>query len=122
MDRIQQLKLARERAQAALARVQTQHSLPDEVPPALIEAFGQLMRQQINSGEVPLRRAYLRAVIDQIKVDKDEVRIMGNTARLERAVASSDKNLPLGGVQPFERKWRPLGESNPCRRRERAVS
>jgi hypothetical protein len=32
------------------------------------------------------------------------------------------KGVPVPGVHDFERKWRPQGDSNPCYRRERAMS
>lgn len=36
------------------------------------------MRENVKNGPVPFRRAYLRAVIDQVEVDDSEVRTTGD--------------------------------------------
>lgn len=110
-ERIQGLKQSRERAQAALDRIRTRQAPPAEIPPQLIEAFGRMMRENINSGEVPFRKAYLRSVIDRIEVDDGLIRVVGNKATLEQAIAGHAGNL--SGVQSFERKWRAQRDSNP---------
>ena len=45
------------------------------------------MRDNIATGAIPFRKAYLQAVIERIEVDDDVVRIVGNTATLEQAIA-----------------------------------
>ena len=35
------------------------------------------MRENVRHGDIPFRRAYLRAVIDQVEVDDTEIRIHG---------------------------------------------
>lgn len=56
-DRIACLKLDRERAQAALDRIRAQAQPATEVPPEMIERFGQAMRENIANGEIPFRKA-----------------------------------------------------------------
>lgn len=109
-DRIASLKLDRERAQAALDRIQVQAQPATEIPPEMIERFGQAMRENIANGEVPFRKAYLRSVIDRIEVDDHVVRVVGDTATLEQVVAG--KSVPAAGVRSLVRKWRARKDSN----------
>ena len=119
-DRVAALRLDRERAQAALDRARSQAIPAAEIPPEVIERFGHAMREYIANGEIPFRKAYLRSVIDRIEVDDHVIRIVGDKATLEQVVAG--KALSTFGVRTFGRKWRPLRDSNPCFRRERAMS
>ena len=58
-----------------------------------IAAFANLMRENVKSGPIPFRRAYLRAVIDEVEVDDAEIRIHGRKSVLERLVMG-------GGASP----------------------
>ena len=109
-DRISSLKLDRERAQAALDCIQAQATPATEVPPEMIERFGQEMRENIANGEIPFRKAYLRSVIDRIEVDDHVVRVIGDTATLEQVMAG--KSVPTSGVRSLVRKWRAPRDSN----------
>ena len=109
-DRIASLKLDRERARAALDRIQAQAAAPGEIPLAAIEQFGRTMRENIANGEIPFRKSYLRAVVDRIEVDDESIRIIGDSATLEQVIAG--KSVPDAGVRSFERKWRTRSDSN----------
>ena len=78
------------------------------------------MREKLTTGEVPFRKAYLGAIVDRIEVDDGIVRIVGRKEVLEQAVLA--QGGPVPGVRSFVRKWRPVGESNPCFQRERLTS
>ncbi|WP_156410337.1 hypothetical protein [Bosea sp. Root381] len=109
-DRIATLKLERERAQAALVRIRTQIVPAAAIPPEVIEQFGRAMRENITTGEVPFRKAYLRSVIDRIEVDDHAIRIVGDRGTLEQVVAG--KSVPATGVRSLVRKWRARHDSN----------
>ncbi len=119
-DRLAVLKTDRERAKAALERIKIQ-SVPNiTFESDQIERFGAFMRERITTGETTFRKAYLRSIVDAIEVDDKTIRIHGSKASLEQAVIAGEQ---IGkGVRSFIRKWRSLGESNPCFRRERATS
>ena len=85
-ERIGNLKLDRERAQASLARIQANATPATEIAPDIIERFGRIMRENIASGEIPFRKAYLRSVIDRIEVDDEVIRIVGDKTTLEGAI------------------------------------
>ena len=76
----------------------------------------------IRSGEIPFRKAYLKAVIDRIDVDTNVIRITGSKDTLERVVQSDPEKLAGCGFAVSVPKWRALRDSNPCFRRERATS
>lgn len=106
-----QLKLDRERAQAALDRIRAQALPATEIPPEMTERFGRVMRENIASGEVPFRKAYLPAAIYGIEVDDHSIRIVGDTATLEQVIAG--KSVPAAGIRCFfVRKWRARKDSN----------
>lgn len=109
-DRIASLKIDRERAQTALDRIQARAVPPETISPETVEQFGRIMRENIANGEIPFRKAYLRAVIDRIEVDDHTVRIVGDSATLEQVIAG--KSVPAAGVRSFVRKWRTRHDSN----------
>ncbi len=78
------------------------------------------MRDKLNTGEVPFRKAYLGAIIDRIEIDDHQIRILGRKDVLEQAVMANGGPVP--GVRTFVRKWRALRESNPPLQRERLPS
>ena len=80
------------------------------------------IREVPQDGDPAFRKAYLRLFLDQMAVGTTEIRMRGPTAALAKA-ATVDALPPTAGMVPgFVREWRPIGDSNPCCRRERAVS
>ena len=117
-DRIKTLKNERDMAQASLERIVEQSRDRSALTPERIHAFTKLMHDKLDNGDVQARKAYLRAVISEIRVDDDKVSIIGDKAALSAVIAG--QNGSNANVSGFVRKWRALGESNPCFRRERA--
>jgi len=109
-DRISSLKMDRERIQTSLARVKT-HAIPaSDIPPSVVEEFGRKMRENITSGDIPFRKAYLQSVVDEVEVGDDRIRIIGSKAAVENAISGRKKIS--AGVRSFERKWRTRQDSN----------
>ena len=116
-ERIASLRLDRERAQGALDRIRAQMVPNQAIPPEIVEQFGRVMRENIRTGDVPFRKAYLRSVIERVEVDDDMIRIVGETATLEQVIANQAGNAlgePAGayGVRRSVRKWRTRQDSN----------
>ena len=109
-ERIADLKLARDKAKAALDRITQSRTGPRSLDPALIDAFSRVMRDNITTGEIPFRKAYIRSLVDRIEVDDHVVRIIGDKATLEQAVAHGA--LAGNAVRSFEPKWRARKDSN----------
>lgn len=68
------------------------------------------MRANVLEGAVPFRRAYLRALIDNVEVDDTEIRIHGRRTVLERLVMGG--GAAPAGVPSFVHKWRTHQDSN----------
>lgn len=114
-DRLANLKNERDRAKAARDRAMQELQPETRITEEKINAFAGLMRANVANGPIPFRRAYIRAVIDQVEVDDTEIRIRGRKDVLERLVMSSG-TIPAG-VRSFVRKWRTTIEQwRPVRR------
>jgi site-specific DNA recombinase len=78
------------------------------------------MRENLTTGSTPFRKSYIRSLIDVIEVDDAQIRVKGSKDVLERAVLANRT-----GEEPRSQMttiWRAQGESNPCFRRERAIT
>ena len=109
-ERIASLNLDRDRAKAALDRVKAP-AAPVHIDPASIALFGSMMRDNLTSGSIEFRKAYIRSVVERIECEDNVIRIVGNKTTLEQLVAGGQAAAPR--VRSFERKWRSLRESNP---------
>ncbi len=109
-ERIEALKLNRDRASAALERTKEGARQRIEISPALIEQFGCTMREKLSSGDNAFRKTYISAIVDRVEVDDDQVRIIGRKEVLEQAVRAIVAAGP--GVRSFVPKWRPRQDSN----------
>lgn len=76
-DRLSTLKSERDRASAALDRARPNAGSPIQIDPALIEQFDRTMRENLTTGSVPFRKAYLQSLVDVIEVDDAQIRIKG---------------------------------------------
>jgi site-specific DNA recombinase len=54
------------------------------------------MRENITSGSIPLRKAYLQSLIEVIEVDDAQIRIKGGSDVLERAALVSRNGAAPG--------------------------
>ena len=110
-DRIKALQDERDLVKEALSRAQATASREIIITEDMIKRFAEAMRTHIRSGEIPFRKAYLKAVIDRIDVDTNVIRITGSKDTLERAVQSDPENLPAA-VRSSVPKWRARKDSN----------
>lgn len=110
-DRLKTLKEERDRAAAALDRIRVAERPPREIAPELIERFGRLMRENVTTGEIPFRKAWLQAIVDRVEVGADVIRIVGDKASLEAAITGAGSSL-TPGVRSSVRKWRTRHDSN----------
>ena len=110
-NRLAQLKTDRERAKAALDRIISSSARSAAIEPEAVEKFSRFMRENVVSGAVPFRKAYIQSVVDRIEVDDGLIRIVGDKATLEQAVAG--RVMASGGVRRRVPKWRARRDSNP---------
>ncbi len=109
-DRIKAIKNERDMAQASLDRIAEQSRDRSTLTPERIKAFTKLMHDKLENGDVQARKAYLRAVISEIRVDDDKVSIIGDKATLSAVIAG--QNGTNANVSGFVRKWRARNDSN----------
>jgi hypothetical protein len=102
-DRIAALRAARDSAVAALERARSGARQTARLGPAQIEQFGRVMRENLTTGEIPFRKAYLGSIVDRIEVDDREVRILGRKDVLEQCVLASGGLM--GQVRRSVRGW-----------------
>lgn len=101
-----------------------QETIDQKITPKRVKAFASALRREFANDNSPLRKSYLRLLIDRIEVQGKEVRITGSKAILAQAVAANDGDHPsfCEGVPTSMGGWRPQRESNPCLQRERLMS
>ncbi len=109
-DRIKALKAERDLAQVSLDRIAQQFESRTAVTPDRVTAFTNLMRDKIDNGDAQAKKAYLRAVISEIRVDDDKISIIGDKSALAAVIAG--QNNGNSNVSGFVRKWRARNDSN----------
>ena len=99
--------IAQKEVNTALAELAPKAKLTEEK----ISDFIDLMRKKLTEGDIELRRAYLRAVVDNVEIEDTEIRTHGRKNRLEQAILQQDR-MPAS-VPTFVREWRSDRDSNP---------
>ncbi|WP_412033258.1 recombinase family protein [Nitratireductor aquimarinus] len=109
-ERIETIRTERDIAQVAFDRAVAELRPEARITADKIAAFVEVMRNNVTDGPIPFRRAWLRAMIDNVEVDDDEIRIHGRRTVLERLVMG--EGAAPAGVPSFVRKWRARKDSN----------
>ena len=76
-ERITALKTDRDRSREALARAKGNVKAKSEVTEDAVARFGEVMRQRIQEGDTPARKAWLSSIVDRIEVDEGTIRLFG---------------------------------------------
>jgi site-specific DNA recombinase len=108
-DRVAALKADRDRSKEALDRIKVRPKV-HVFDAQAIDRFGRVMRENITSGAIPFRKAFIKSVVDRMEVDDHAVRIVGDQAALEQVIAGGQNANP--NVRSFVRKWRARRDSN----------
>ena len=109
-DRIAALKSARDLAQASLERIAAQSASARALTPERIVGFGEMLRHRIETSDIQARKAYLQAVVSEVRVDDHKIQIIGDKASLAAVIAG--QQAAGGKVSGFVRKWRTRQDSN----------
>jgi hypothetical protein len=104
-DRVAALKSARDSALDALEYAKRSSALPIEIDPVAIDRFARLMREQLVSGDVAARKAYLSAVVDAIVVSDNTIRIIGSNENIRSTLGPSGQPTPV--VRKSVQEWCP---------------
>jgi site-specific DNA recombinase len=109
-ERVAALKATRDRAAEALEYARKSSVLPVEIDPIAIERFTRLMREQLVSGDVAARKAYLSAIIDAVIVSDTTIRIIGSNDNIRAALGPNGQ--PTHVVRKSIQEWCPGAGSN----------
>ena len=99
-ERVAALKAGRDKAVEALDYAKKSSANPIEIDPIAIDRFTRLMREELTSGDVTARKAYLSSVVDAIIVSEDKIRIVGSNDNI-RSTFGPRANPRRGFVNLF---------------------
>lgn len=120
-SQIDRRKAEGEEIQRRLAALDRQGAIPlTGLTNQKIERFASAVAQMLRTGDPAFRRAYLQLFIEDIEAKDGQLRVTGSEDAVAAAVANGPK-LAEGGVHAFVHEWRPRGDENPGRRRERTA-
>lgn len=74
------------------------------VSPERNKQFSKRVRVALCYGEIPFRKACLRALVDRVEVSKGLIRLVGRKCTLKSSVRAPDGAPPP--VRSFVREWR----------------
>ena len=111
VQRIERAKTERDVAKAAKSRVLARMGPQFDLTSEKIVQFAEAMRSRITEGDVPFRKAYVRATVQDIIVSETEVVIRGRSDTLRKRV--NDGNISaLLEVPSSVQEWRTQEDSN----------
>ena len=114
-ERSQKLQARRQDALVASGALRDKWEVPhNKLTPAHVQKFTRVLRTRLLDTASGFGKAYLNLLVDEIRLDGNELHIKGSDRALARAVSLS-KEGKLGGVPSFVPEWRPEGDSNPRR-------
>ncbi len=88
---------------------------------AKVSKLSSTIRSALHTAPPAMRKAYFKLFVDNVIISKEEIRMSGPKGVLAKAALNELPNTP-GEVITFVREWRPVGDSNPCYRRERGTT
>ncbi|CAN0393023.1 unnamed protein product, partial [Discosporangium mesarthrocarpum] len=78
--------------------------VPQTLSNAQIDRYGDSVRQAVLSGPVEFRKAYLKLLVSEVRVDRETIRISGSKVALAAAAIDQAKQEP-GKVLASGREW-----------------
>ncbi len=109
-ERIAALNSDRDRSREALGRARGNVKAKAEVTEEAVAKFGALMRQRLQEGDTPARKAWLTSIVDRIEVDEGRIRLYGRKDVLEQCVIASATGN--SGVRTLVPKWRAVQDKS----------
>ncbi len=111
-ERVASLTATRDRAAEALSYAKKSLTQFAEVDAIAIERFTRLMRDQLISGDVSARKAYLAAIVDRIIVSDSTIRIVGSHDNIRAAIGPDGRTARP--VRKSVQEWCPGAERCLC--------
>jgi site-specific DNA recombinase len=107
-DRVAELKAVRDQARADAERAEgALERVGPSITPQALKTFARHARKRMRTESGGYRRDYLRALVQRVEVDAQELRIMGSKSELLRALVAASSAKTAGfGVPSSVPKWR----------------
>jgi hypothetical protein len=99
------LKERRDERQASADR-----RVPVQIDPVAVDRFTRLMREQLVSGDVAARKAYLASIVDAVIVSENKIRIVGSNDNVRSTFGPKGQPTPV--VRKSVQEWCPGAGSN----------
>lgn len=111
--RIQKLKAKREELLIQLSGIKRQIQLPIKaIKKTHINAFCSALKQRFNDADSGFGKAYIKLLVDEIRVEARQAVITGSYGSLAQVVASGQLDSSVSSVPFFGRDWRARKDSN----------
>lgn len=111
-ERVQKHQTRRQEALTRMTGLRRQKELPAiELTPKKINEFCRMLKGKFCDAEASFGKAYLRLLLEEIRVEGQEIRIRGSYAALAGMVQKTKVGL-LDGVPTFGGDWLPGPDSN----------
>ncbi len=111
-DRAHKLKARREDILIEIAKLQDRKQMAiQKVTQAQIDAFCDTLQARMRDPSTGFGKAYLHLLVDEIRLDGDQLKMRGSYGKLADAIGSLEKKK-LGLVPSFVPTWRARDDSN----------
>jgi site-specific DNA recombinase len=107
-QRVDTVRSERDIAKKAVANALAELSPEAKLTEDKISDFVDVMRNNLTNGEIPARRAYLRAVVDNIEIDDTEIRIHGRKDKPTDTVFKRKNGTNSVGSATFQMRRMPF--------------
>lgn len=124
-ERVKELQVRQKALAIEYAERTEPKTIPDDaLTPEAIAVLQARFRDVFVNGPITVIKRYLSILLEDILVEADTLHVRGKTAGLMAALEQKEnvRTDDVTAVRTTSNIWRPQGDSNPCRRRERAVS
>jgi site-specific DNA recombinase len=112
-ERMVALRFRRDELAQELAGLTRRLSAAEPViTPERVDRLAQLLARQLASDSPELRQAYVRLLLEEVRVTGSEIRIAGSKAILARTAARGGETSDTPEVLSFVREWRTRHDSN----------
>ncbi len=105
--RVKKLNTKKQETFIQLARLRQRQALPiDKISKNEIEAFCKALKKRFNDSESGFGKAYIKLLVDEIRIEKKQAVMTGSYGALAQAVSATTSEIPAVSVPIFTTDWR----------------
>jgi site-specific DNA recombinase len=111
--RLKKLNTKKQETLIQLSGLRQRQNLPiDKISKREIEAFCKALKNRFNDAESGFGKAYIKVLVDEIRIEKKQAVMTGNYRALAQIVSSTITENPVSSVPIFTSNWRARKDSN----------